>query len=83
MARRLVASAMAVLIAALVSIPITLIASPWWRYFEAATGIESYGHSGPAQWCYLMTWGCLSALLLFWRWRAGRSRTPTATPSDQ
>lgn len=54
--------------------------SPLWSWIEAATGLESMGHSGPATWCYLATWGALSALgLLLWR-TAARGRT-AARPS--
>ena len=35
---------------------ITLAALPVWSKLEAATGIESIGHSGPAEWCYLVTY---------------------------
>ena len=30
----------------------TIIIHAFWRWFEEKTGIESYGHSGPALWCY-------------------------------
>jgi len=37
-------------------IPITFITTilihPFWRWFERVSGIESFGHSGPAEWCY-------------------------------
>jgi hypothetical protein len=33
----------------------TLMLLPLWRWLEAATGIESIGHSGPAAWCYAAT----------------------------
>jgi hypothetical protein len=36
------------------SILITILLSPFWSWFEASTGIESLGHSGPAEWCYLV-----------------------------
>lgn len=41
-----------VVIAAPSSILITLLLSPFWSWLEASTGIESVGHSGPAEWCY-------------------------------
>jgi len=41
-----------ILIAAPLSILITLLLLPFWSWLEAATGIESIGHSGPAAWCY-------------------------------
>ena len=40
----------------LVSLPmsavLTLAMLPVWRWLEARYGIESVGHSGPADWCY-------------------------------
>jgi len=30
----------------------TFIIHPFWRWFEDATGIESFGHSGSADWCF-------------------------------
>ena len=46
---------------ALVSIPVglilTFLLAPVWSWLEATTGIESIGHSGPAEWCYLVTVG--------------------------
>ena len=35
-----------------VAILVTLMAHPLWRVFEEYSGIESFGHSGPAEWCY-------------------------------
>ena len=36
---------------------------PLWRWLEASYAIESVGHSGPADWCYLVsTVACLLAL---------------------
>ncbi len=40
-------------LAALGSFLFTLIIFPFWGWFEAVTGIESLGHSGPANWCFL------------------------------
>ena len=31
---------------------ITVITFPVWRWSEEISGIESFGHSGPAEWCY-------------------------------
>ena len=30
----------------------TILIHPFWRWFERVSGIESFGHSGPAEWCY-------------------------------
>jgi len=37
------------------SVLLTLSLLPLWRWLEAAYGIESIGHSGPAEWCYVVT----------------------------
>ena len=41
----------------LVSLPLsgvlTLVLLPLWRWVETRHGIESIGHSGPAEWCYV------------------------------
>ena len=42
----------AVVVAAPLSIVITILLFPLWSWIEASTGIESVGHSGPAEWCY-------------------------------
>ncbi|RIX42439.1 MAG: hypothetical protein D3M94_18015, partial [Rhodocyclales bacterium GT-UBC] len=41
---------------------LTVASWPLWGWFEAATGIESLGHSGPASWCYLFTYVALIAI---------------------
>ena len=30
----------------------TILIHPFWRWFERISGVESFGHSGPAEWCY-------------------------------
>lgn len=46
---------------ALVSVPVglilTFLLTPFWTWVEATVGIESIGHSGPAEWCYLVVVG--------------------------
>jgi TRAP-type C4-dicarboxylate transport system permease small subunit len=41
-----------ILIAAPLSFLTTILLLPFWSWLEATTGIESVGHSGPAEWCY-------------------------------
>ena len=66
---------MFVLIAA-ISLPLAVVLTlfftfPFWRWFEAATGIESYGHSGPAEWCYAATYVLLIIIFsVFWYFTA-------------
>jgi len=42
-----------VLASALPSVAITGLLFPLWSWIQASTGIESVGHSGPAEWSYL------------------------------
>jgi len=35
------------------AIMLTIATSPLWSWLETAFAIEAYGHSGPAEWCYL------------------------------
>ena len=64
------------LIAALpVAAILTIFFLPLWSWIEARFAIEAVGHSGPADWCYLLTYAVLvSALGAFalFRWRARR-----------
>ena len=52
----------------------TIVSAPLWRWFETQSGIESYGHSGPAEWCYLVTYSAVVVVcIVFWsRVRRGR-----------
>lgn len=52
---------------------LTLVLSPFWSWLEAATGLESIGHSGPAGWCFLATWAGLLALAWLLPWAARRT----------
>ena len=57
-----------------VAVVITLITSPVWSWYEAQFGIEAYGHSGPAEWCYLVSYGLLIAgCAIIWS-RVNRSK---------
>ena len=50
-----------VLVIAPLSIVATILLFPFWSWFEAATGIESVGHSGPAEWCFAVVFLVLAA----------------------
>jgi hypothetical protein len=55
---------------------VTLLLTPFWRWLEATTGIESIGHSGPADWCFDVVYClCLAAILGAWWRRRARTRT--------
>lgn len=69
----------------LVSAPLSVVATiflfPFWAWFEATTGIESVGHSGPAEWCYLAAFLVLvtgATLALLGRRRGERHGGKTA-----
>ena len=51
---------------------ITVITFPFWRWFESITEIESFGHSGPAEWCYWLVYGVLILIATFIWWLAQR-----------
>lgn len=60
-----------IIIIAVVCIPAaiaaTLITSSFWAWFETTFKIESYGHSGPAEWCYLASYVILITIcILVW-----------------
>jgi hypothetical protein len=70
-----------VVIAAPLSAVITILLLPLWSWLEASTGIESVGHSGPAEWCYLAVFLILCAsgvLIALVRHRASRRRASAA-----
>ena len=70
-----------VVVALPVSIVATFLLSPFWSWLEATTGVESIGHSGPADWCYLVVLLLVLAvavLAMGIRRRARRGRGPAA-----
>ena len=75
-ARKLVLGLVAGVVSVPVAIVLTIALLPFWSWIEATTGIESVGHSGPADWCYGATLGvvfCTVLLALFVASRRGRS----------
>jgi len=64
-----------------VSVPacfvITFTLSPLWSWIEERYGIESMGHSGPADWCFWTVYAFVVAVLLLISWLFQR-----VTPSD-
>jgi hypothetical protein len=41
----------------------TFILVPLWSWFEKTSGIESLGHSGPADWCYIAVYLLLVGII--------------------
>lgn len=63
---------------------LTVLCAPFWEWFEAATAIQSYGHHGPLEWCYLATFVALVAAgyaLAFTGWRRRKPRPATSSRS--
>ncbi len=56
---------------------LTLLLTPLWAWVESRTGIESLGHLGPADWCFVATGAALAgAALLRGGWRRRTRRRP-------
>lgn len=72
-----------VLVAIVVSLPlailITILLFPFWTWIEKTTGIESIGHSGPAVWCFVVSYAVvLAGAGAFLLKRSARPRTSSA-----
>jgi len=56
------------IVSAVLAAPIAVVATfmlwRFWDWFERKTGIESLGHSGPAEWCYLAIYTILVSVVL-------------------
>ena len=63
-----------ILIAAPLSVVITMLLFPIWSWFEASVGIEAVGHSGPAEWCYAIVFFLLVAGVAVTFWARQRAR---------
>ena len=63
-----------------VSVLLTLLLVPLWRWLEGSYGLESVGHSGPAEWCYVATFlVCASILVSLYVSRKKRGTPGSAT----
>lgn len=63
--RKTITVILTLLFALPLSFILTVIINPVWKSFENLTGIEAFGHSGPAEWCYWFDYVIISILLLF------------------
>ena len=54
----------AIVCAFALSVVTAILTARFWGWFEARTGIESLGHSGPADWVYITLWILWTAVLL-------------------
>jgi len=57
-----------------VAMLVTIIMFPFWSWVESTFGIESIGHSGPAGWCYWVSY-IIILIGAFLIWRAIRRNT--------
>jgi len=60
-----------------VAVGITLLTSSFWSWVEHKFEVEAYGHSGPAEWCYLVTYGVVISLGTV-AWSLARRRAPAS-----
>ena len=60
---------------------LTILTSPMWSGFEDLTSLEAYGHSGPAEWCYLVMYGLLVGIATVVWQKVGRARKAKQTPA--
>ena len=66
---------MSTFLAAPIAVVATFMLSRFWDWFEKKTGIESMGHSGPANWCFVLIYVLLLAAALI-TFAAGRRKPP-------
>ena len=64
------------------AIVLTFFLLPLWSWIEEAFGIESMGHSGPAEWCFVFTHIALALIVLIALHRRRRGRQAKADPSS-
>ena len=54
-----------------IAVPIAVIGTfllmPLWRWIERVWALEAIGHSGPATWCFVATYGVALATMLLVR----------------
>ncbi len=63
------------LITAPIAIVVTITLLPLWSWIESMFEIESMGHSGPAEWCYLTSYLiALACAALIWSALRRRAR---------
>ena len=64
----LLLAALLLLVLMPVAIVVTILLYPLWSWIEASSGVESVGHSGPADWCFWLVYGLLVFVgtIVFW-----------------
>jgi hypothetical protein len=72
--KQVLALLLIVVVAVLLALFLTFLLSPLWRWIESVSGIESMGHSGPANWCFVaVLMGVLPCIWATW-FRVGRRK---------
>lgn len=60
------------------AIILTLILFPFWGWFESITAIESFGHSGPAEWCFVAVYVTLIFIGLLYKIVTRKNKKPNS-----
>ena len=55
----------------------TFMIFPFCRFLDTQTGIESFGHSGPAEWCFWLDCALMVALFLMLYARSAMKPLPS------
>jgi hypothetical protein len=63
-----------------VAIILTLLTWPFWGWVEEVTGIESLGHSGPADWCFCAVYTLCAAAGIVLLIKLRRKNVPPINP---
>jgi len=69
------------IVGAPVAVVVTLLLLPFWRWLEETSGIESVGHSGPADWCFMTVYAL--CLLVAGAWYAAWASRLSARSPDR
>jgi len=79
--KRLTGVAIAIIILIIcfpITILVTIITSSFWLWLEHTFGIEAYGHSGPAEWCYLVSYMVIVSISAYlWSWKRKYNKNHT------
>jgi hypothetical protein len=62
--KKVIALVAAILGGFVLSIVTAILTARFWGWFEDRTGIESLGHSGPADWVYILLWVVWTTILV-------------------
>jgi hypothetical protein len=80
--KSLLLAALLLLVLLPVAFGVTILLYPIWSWIETSYGIESVGHSGPADWCFGLVYGVLAVAGTIIRWRiVWHRRSSHGTPS--